>query len=105
MCIMHQNVKLMMAGGRLEALTKGWYTHYTYCLAAMQCEPPTYKCVTGKCKHCPEIEQLREELETIMEENGVETVQYNKWVSTDRANLETCVLFVQEFIDVFIAAL
>ena len=97
-CIMHQNVKLIMTGGRLEALTKGWYNHYTDCLAAMQCEPPTYKCVTGKCKHCPEIEQLREELETTMEENGVETVQYNKWVSTDRANLETCVLSVQEFL-------
>ena len=58
-CTIHQTVKLMMAGGQLEALTKGWYTHYTDCLAAMQREPSTYKCVTGKC---PRIEPLREEL-------------------------------------------
>ena len=42
-CMIHQNVKLMMmAGGRLEVLSNGWYTHYTDCSAAMQCEPPTY---------------------------------------------------------------
>ena len=26
-CVIYQNVKLMMAGGRLEALTNGWFTH------------------------------------------------------------------------------
>ena len=26
-CAIHQNVKLMMAGGRLEILSNGWYTH------------------------------------------------------------------------------
>ena len=105
-CTIHQNVKLMMAGGRLEILSNGWYTHYADCLAAIQCEPPpTYKCATGTCKRCPGAEPLWEELETIMEENAVETVQYNQWVSTDRANLNTCVVSVEEFLDVFIAAL
>eukprot|EP00731_Ephydatia_muelleri_P014922 Em0008g642a len=75
------------------------------CLAAIQCEPPTYKCATGTCKRCPGAEPLREELESIMEANGVETVQYNQWVSTDRANLNTCVVSVEEFLDLFIAAL
>eukprot|EP00731_Ephydatia_muelleri_P007530 Em0003g1778a len=71
-CAIHQNVKLMMAGGRLESLTKGG---------------------------------LREELEAIMEDNGVETVQYNQWINTDRANLETRIAPVEEFLDAFMVAL
>ena len=88
-CTIHQNVKLMMAGSRLEALTNGWFSHYKDCLAAIQCEPPHYNCAVGKCTECPGPDALREELEDAMEENGVETVQYNQWTNTDRANLET----------------
>ena len=104
-CVIHQNVKLMMAGGRLEALTNGWFTHYTDCLAAIQCESPSYKCVSGTCTECPGAEALKEELEAAMEENGVETVQYNQWTNTDRAHLETRIAPVEEFLDVFMAAL
>ena len=68
-------------------------------------EPPTYKCVTGTCRHCPGTEPLREELETIIEENIVETVQYNRWVNTDRANLETRIVTVEEYLDLFMASL
>ena len=78
-CTIQQNVKLMMACGQLEALTKGCIGIHTIQIVWLPCEPPTYKCVIGKCKHCPRIEPLREELETIMEENSVETVQYNRW--------------------------
>ncbi|KAL5515849.1 hypothetical protein EMCRGX_G001083 [Ephydatia muelleri] len=104
-CTIHQNVKLMMAGGRLEALTNGWFSHYKDCLAAIQCEPPHYNCAVGKCTECPGPDALREELEDAMEENGVETVQYNQWTNTDRANLETRIVPVEEFLDVFMAAL
>ena len=89
MCTIHQNVKLMMEGGRLAALTNGWFTDYKDCLAAIQCESPEYDCAVGKCAECPGAELLREELEAVMEENGVETVHYNQWTNTDRANLET----------------
>ena len=63
----------MMEGGRLAALTNGWFTDYKDCLAAIQCESPDYDCA------CPGAELLREELEAAMEENGVETVHYNQW--------------------------
>ena len=80
----HKNVPV--AG---EGLTNGWYTHYTDCLAAIQCEPSTYKCAIGTCTDCSGTGALWEELEAIMEDNDVETVQYNQWINTDRANLET----------------
>ena len=104
-CTIHQNVKLMMEGGRLAALTNGWFTDYKDCLAAIQCESPEYDCAVGKCAECPGAELLREELEAVMEENGVETVHYNQWTNTDRANLETRIVPVEEFLDVFMAAL
>ena len=43
-CTIHQNVKLMMAGSRLESLTQGEIKHYWHSLAAMQCNPPNVEC-------------------------------------------------------------
>ena len=43
--------------------------------------------------------------EAAMEENDVETMHYNQWTNTDRANLETCIVPVEDFLDVFMAAL
>eukprot|EP00731_Ephydatia_muelleri_P017532 Em0010g630a len=69
------------------------------------CEPSTYNCAIGTCTDCSGTGGLREELEAIMEDNGVETVQYNQWINTDRANLETRIAPVEEFLDAFMVAL
>ncbi|KAL5510770.1 hypothetical protein EMCRGX_G006371 [Ephydatia muelleri] len=97
-CVIHQNAKLMMAGGRLEALTQGEFKHYSDCLAFILCEPPTAECANGICEDCRGIEPLLEELRDIMEDNSVDTVQYSQWINTDRANLETHVLSVEDFL-------
>ena len=47
-CVLHQNAKLMMAGGRLEALTQGEFKHYSDCLTFMQCEPTTADCTVAR---------------------------------------------------------
>ena len=104
-CVTHQNATLMMAGGRLDLLTKGEFKHYTDCLAFIQCEPPTADCANGVCKECRGAEALREELEAIMEGNLIDTVQYNQWVNTDRAMLETHVESVEDFLNQFIEVL
>lgn len=74
-------------------------------MAAIHCENPTYNCASIECEctECPGPEALREELVAAMEENSVETVQYNQWTTTDCANLETHIVPVDEFLDVFIA--
>ena len=104
-CVTHQNTKLMMAGGRLDILTLGEFKHYTNCLAFIQCEPPTADCANGVCTECRGTEALTEELEAIMEENSIDTVQYNQWVNTDRVMLETHVLSVEDFLDQFVEVL
>ena len=40
-----------------------------------------------------------------MEENSIDTVQYNQWVNTDRAMLETHVVYVEDYLDQFIEVL
>eukprot|EP00731_Ephydatia_muelleri_P027659 Em0019g532a len=87
-----------------ECVLAGSHWH-SNCLAAIQCEPSTYNCAIGTCTDCSGTGALREELEAIMEDNGVETVQYNQWINTDRANLETWIAPVEEFLDAFMVAL
>ena len=104
-CVVHQNAKLMMTGGRLEALTQGEFKHYSDCLAFIQCEPPTADCANGICEECRGTEPLLEELRAVMEENAVDTVQYSQWINTDRANLETHVVPIEDFLNLFMEVL
>lgn len=95
-------MKLMIAEARLEALTKGEFRHYSDFLAYIQCDPPTADCANGICEECRGTQPLKVELEAIMEENGVKSVlQYSQWVNTDHTNLETHVVPVVDFLDLF----
>ena len=104
-CTIHQNVKLMMAGSRLEALTDGEMKHYRHCLAAMQCNPPNVACFLGNCDQCPGTEPIHARLQAVTDENEVDTVEIRQWTTTDRATLQTIVLPVDEFIEIFVAML
>ena len=104
-CATHQNVKLMIAGARLEALTEGEFRDYNDFLAYIQCNPPTADCANGICEECRGTEPLKVELSAIMEENAVESAQYIQWVNTDRANLETHIVPVADFLELFMEVL
>lgn len=115
-CTIHQNVKLMMAGSRLESLTQGEIKHYRHCLAAMQCNPPSIECFLGNCNRCigcflgncnqcPGAEPLCAGLQAVTDGNEIDTVEIWQWTTTDRATLETKVLSVDEFIEMFITML
>lgn len=43
-CVLHQNVKLMMLCAKLVSLTDGELKHYRDCFAAMMCNPANIKC-------------------------------------------------------------
>ena len=104
-CTIHQNVKLMMAGSRLESLTQGEIKHYWHCLAAMQCNPPNVEYFLGNCNQCPGTEPLCAILQDVTCENEIDTVEFRHWTTTDRATLETKVLLVDEFIEMFVTML
>ena len=69
-CTIHLNVKLMMAGSRLESLMDGEMKHHQHGLAAMQCNPPTVECFLGNCDKCPCTEPLCARLQ---DENEVDS--------------------------------
>ena len=104
-CTTHQNTKLMMVGSKLEILTGGEFKHYRHCLAAMQCNPPNVGCYFGECQQCPGTEPLCTSLQSAMDSNLVDTIEFQQWTTTDRATLETKVLLVDEFLDSFITML
>ena len=95
----------MMAGSMLESLTQGEIKHFRHCLAAMQCNPPNIECFLGNCNQCPGAEPLRARLQAVTDENEIDTVEIRQWTTTDRATLETKVLSVDEFIEMFITML
>ncbi|KAL5459789.1 hypothetical protein EMCRGX_G033165 [Ephydatia muelleri] len=100
-CTIHQNIKLMMAGGKIESLTDGLYKHYRHCLAAMHCNPPNIDCHFGNCNQCTGTEPLHKSLQAAFDKHSIDTVEFKQWTSTDRATLETRVLQVDEFVDCF----
>ena len=101
-------MKLMMIGSKLESLSGGQlnhYSNYSNCLAKLHCNPPSLKCTFGSCKKCPGTEPLGNQLQAIACDNSIDTVEVRQWTQTDRANLETKVMSVDEFIEAFTSML
>ena len=97
-CTIHQNVKLMLLIQEMQISELATYHHW---LAKIMCNPPHPRCYLGECDACPEIEMLKEELLTHLDEIDAEQIIYKQWVSTDRSTLETFCLPVEEFVDTF----
>ena len=76
------NIKLMMAGGKIESLTDGSYKHYRHCLAAMQCNLPNIDCHFGNCNQCPGTEPLHKSLQAAFDKHyrhrGVQAVDFHR---------------------------
>ena len=105
-CTIHQNVKLMMVGSRMEDLDGDLeLTHYSQALSLIRCNPFHPNCALGSCTSCPGPEMLRECLLQYFDDKAVDDIQYNQWTSTNRSMLETVVQQVEEFVDTFMEKL
>ena len=103
-CTIHQNVKLMMIGGKIATLMANDsipLTTYDHCSAQIICNPPQPKCYLNTCTSCPGISQLNERLRELMDDNLVDNVVYKQWVSVDRCTLETVSKSADDFVDAF----
>ena len=95
-CMIHQNVKLMMLGLKLSDLPT-----YHHCLAKILCNPPLPACYLGNCDFCPSILTLKEDLITSLDKSLIDHVTFKQWVSVDRTTLETYTKPVEEFVEMF----
>jgi len=103
-CTIHQNVKLMMVGGKIADLTADEdipLRSYDNCLAQIACNPPQPACYLRTCYSCPRVSILKDHLKILMDENMIDTVVYKQWVSVDRSTLETFSKSADDFVDVF----
>ena len=103
-CTIHQNVKLMMIGGKIAELSVHDdipLREYNHCLAKIICNPPQPDCYFKNCNSCPGVTGLKDHLYVLMDENMIDTIQYKQWVSTDRSTLETITKPAYEFVESF----
>ena len=103
-CTIHQNVNLMMVGGKIASLTANDSIPLTtcdHCLAQIICNPPQPKCYLNTCTSCPGITHLSERLRALMDDNLVDSIVYKQWVSVDRCTLETFSKSADDFVDAF----
>lgn len=109
-CMLHQNVKLMIDGAKLPGLTKSeeFGTHiksYQDCLARIICNPPQPSCYFDKCTECPGTFDLKKQLESVFDEAFIDSISCRQWVATDKTTLESLEKSTDEFINVLISKL
>jgi len=103
-CTIHQNIKLMMVGGKISELTAHEdvpLKEYNHCLSKIMCNPPHPDCYFRLCSSCPGTSGLQELLYKLMDDSMIDSVQYKQWVSTDRSTLETLSKPAEEFVELF----
>ncbi len=98
-CTIHQNVKLMLKGLKINEATSRGLTNYHTCLAIMMCNPPLPTCCLGECDYCPGIEKLSESLIALLDENLIDNITYKQWTAVTRSTLETMTKPSDEFVE------
>ena len=94
-CQQHQNVKLLMA-----AIPDN--CDYKEYLAKLVCSIENRTCMMQSCDSCPGKTTLKEYLTELFSTNDFDMddiINYQQWMHTDRTNLVSLQISLQEFID------
>jgi len=80
-CVHHENVKLMMAGGKVSDITVNGVqlASYHHCLAQVQCNPPSLLCKERKCEECPKVSEFGEQILAEYDNREIDNIEYRKW--------------------------
>lgn len=97
----------MISNVNLSNISNGKYNTYKDCIEKVLCNSPEPACYLERCKNCPGLTVLKEELLNMFENAGYEDadIKFNQWTNIDRCNLETLIKPLDEFIDYFIEKL
>lgn len=101
-CVIHQNVKLLLEAVDLKSLTAGkdFELHdYKDCIKMIVCKNPGESCFLNMCQRCPGVNQLHTYLSEILSESLIEEVKYAYWTETDRSTLMTVLSPVKDYLD------
>ena len=94
----HQNAKLILLP--IDA-------NYQELFKLIVCDPENKECMIHRCSNCPTTADLLEEklYELIGDIDEDETIEFNQWVNTDRADLITQRVSVHEYVALVIEQL
>ena len=106
-CTTHQNMKLMIEGAGLPKLTENTahpLLDHNDCMRHIVCglgglTRPS--CRLGHCSLCPPVDNLKQLLQNIFSDSGIEELTYSQWVNTDRSDLKTVTESVEDFVSKF----
>lgn len=92
-CVYHQNIKLMIAGAKLNA-------DYKDLISKCVCDSKNYNCMMNKCAECPGKEAMLSMLEESEEyESLQDNITFKQWITTDRAEIITVIKPKGEFFE------
>lgn len=100
-CTIHQNCKLLLDAINVTQLTENTQksiNDYKDCLKEITCNNPEEKCYLGECNKCPDVADLSEFLQHLLEKKNINQVQFSAWTGTDKSTLLTQILPTIDFV-------
>ena len=73
--------------------------NHRHLLDKITCDQKRLECFLGECQQCPDPDSFKQDLLADFDEEAIDSVTYQQWISTDRTTLETIVKGVEEFCD------
>ena len=101
-CAIHQNVKLLLAGAKLQKLlpvSSNFPCTYKDVLSNMRCDVFSESCNLNNCKDCSGYGPLRKKLQDLFEQHFIISISCCQWTNTDRSNLEDIEYTTEEFLE------
>lgn len=92
-CIIHQNVKLMIAGSNIVG-------DYKTLIKRCVCDMESKECMLHRCEECPGEGALKEYLADFYKDNNPEEIiEFKQWLQTDRHTLDRKQLSIEDFVN------
>ncbi|XP_046591732.1 uncharacterized protein LOC124293708 [Neodiprion lecontei] len=93
----HQNVKLMLVA--ISAICQIFKRMYHDLIKQISCDSPNPLCYRGDCSSCASFDMVTHEMESLFDDNFVESISYKRWTHTDRSVLETIAQETERFLE------
>lgn len=103
-CVIHQNIKLMLEGAFKNSNYINFKDYHTW-INLVVCSEPGYNCYYGNCTSCPGFEKLRSIFHEYFENSKIKAINFNMWTTTDRSDLISKTENSEQFIEHFISRL
>lgn len=100
-CTTHENVNLILHSFRKNNIISDLKTFTD----SLLCKTKAPDCKLRNCDNCPSLESLESSLLKQFEENNIECITFEQWITTDRCDIETLVKPVDDFIPFFTSKL